>query len=486
MAALFVDGGFLQWMFSSQVPQIRGGEKRIPLSGLVQAIEEELIVSFKVKVCVLKEDAGNAEFMNALKEQGVQCVVVRPELNEESAIASVFATKATVLCCRANQIQKFVFVAAKGSFDPFLSLLTSEGKEVFFVASAARPTERDLLQFASPHPRIPSCQGVVILESPIQDNVGSAAPPQVAQQLKEPKEVSAPKSDPLADILAGFLDPIKEPTRSDDVPASDPIVSERRTREPSPQPSAPQLSTPQTNERLHSDEGSKSKKSQPVEAVPEVRVSLPLNTSMHFDHTVRRFYFASFDPVSGEQKVSWTHPEGDEAQRNLEEQVNVWYEGQKQKRKNEKDHIAAKNDAQRLPGQIVGVEPKRMQPPPVQTSTLSYQMPDPGVYRNLNIPQQNVQPRPATVPIAPPRPIQTVNQPQPQPIALHPSAPQWATPAAVPAATAIERPPLSQPPLPSGDEALPPGWERRLDQASGKFYYVDHNTMRTSWTRPPS
>lgn len=32
--------------------------------------------------------------------------------------------------------------------------------------------------------------------------------------------------------------------------------------------------------------------------------------------------------------------------------------------------------------------------------------------------------------------------------------------------------------------ALPPGWERRIDQF-GRTYYVDHNTRTTSWTRPP-
>ena len=41
--------------------------------------------------------------------------------------------------------------------------------------------------------------------------------------------------------------------------------------------------------------------------------------------------------------------------------------------------------------------------------------------------------------------------------------------------------PLAQP-VPRGDD-LPPGWELRFDPR-GRPYYVDHNTRRTTWTRP--
>ena len=30
---------------------------------------------------------------------------------------------------------------------------------------------------------------------------------------------------------------------------------------------------------------------------------------------------------------------------------------------------------------------------------------------------------------------------------------------------------------------LPPGWESKTD-ASGKTFYIDHNTKKTTWTRP--
>ena len=33
---------------------------------------------------------------------------------------------------------------------------------------------------------------------------------------------------------------------------------------------------------------------------------------------------------------------------------------------------------------------------------------------------------------------------------------------------------------------LPPGWEQRLDQRSGKIFYVDHNTCTTQWVDPRS
>ena len=38
--------------------------------------------------------------------------------------------------------------------------------------------------------------------------------------------------------------------------------------------------------------------------------------------------------------------------------------------------------------------------------------------------------------------------------------------------------------LQAADTDLPPGWEAKTD-ASGKTFYVDHNTRKTTWTRPP-
>ncbi|KAK9842777.1 hypothetical protein WJX74_002313 [Apatococcus lobatus] len=46
----------------------------------------------------------------------------------------------------------------------------------------------------------------------------------------------------------------------------------------------------------------------------------------------------------------------------------------------------------------------------------------------------------------------------------------------------------SAPPATSAGQAaeadLPPGWEAKID-ASGKTFYVDHNTRKTTWSRPP-
>ncbi|KAH8849063.1 NEDD4-like E3 ubiquitin-protein ligase WWP2 [Schistosoma japonicum] len=33
-------------------------------------------------------------------------------------------------------------------------------------------------------------------------------------------------------------------------------------------------------------------------------------------------------------------------------------------------------------------------------------------------------------------------------------------------------------------EPLPPGWEMRYDEKSGRFYFVDHNTRSTQWEHP--
>jgi hypothetical protein len=42
------------------------------------------------------------------------------------------------------------------------------------------------------------------------------------------------------------------------------------------------------------------------------------------------------------------------------------------------------------------------------------------------------------------------------------------------------------PPPPPAYEALPlpPGWEEKVDPSTGRVYYVDHTTQRTSWERP--
>ena len=38
---------------------------------------------------------------------------------------------------------------------------------------------------------------------------------------------------------------------------------------------------------------------------------------------------------------------------------------------------------------------------------------------------------------------------------------------------------------PDNDDALPTGWEKRIDKY-GRTFYIDHNTQTTTWTRPPS
>ncbi len=35
-------------------------------------------------------------------------------------------------------------------------------------------------------------------------------------------------------------------------------------------------------------------------------------------------------------------------------------------------------------------------------------------------------------------------------------------------------------------QGLPPGWQKRLDRTTGRFYYVDHATKTTHWNPPTS
>lgn len=43
---------------------------------------------------------------------------------------------------------------------------------------------------------------------------------------------------------------------------------------------------------------------------------------------------------------------------------------------------------------------------------------------------------------------------------------------------------LSEPPENGSSNDLPPGWEERQDPRTGRNYYVDHNSHRTTWERP--
>jgi len=39
--------------------------------------------------------------------------------------------------------------------------------------------------------------------------------------------------------------------------------------------------------------------------------------------------------------------------------------------------------------------------------------------------------------------------------------------------------------LTAGASDLPPNWEKRLDESTGRYYYVNHATKRTQWDPPP-
>ena len=76
------------------------------------------------------------------------------------------------------------------------------------------------------------------------------------------------------------------------------------------------------------------------------------------------------------------------------------------------------------------------------------------------------------------------NLPESIPLPHHSPEPQHQPPAQIPVPPVAPPPlaPVAQPtPL---EEGLPVGWELRYDPR-GRAYYVDHNTRRTTWTRPP-
>lgn len=88
---------------------------------------------------------------------------------------------------------------------------------------------------------------------------------------------------------------------------------------------------------------------------------------------------------------------------------------------------------------------------------------------------------------SPPQPL-----PLPQPVRVTPpSQAVLPTPVALP--TQVQQPTVqsqqqqptvqAQPQASADPDALPPGWERRI-APNGSFYYVDHNTQRSTWVHP--
>ncbi|OJA09621.1 hypothetical protein AZE42_01397, partial [Rhizopogon vesiculosus] len=62
------------------------------------------------------------------------------------------------------------------------------------------------------------------------------------------------------------------------------------------------------------------------------------------------------------------------------------------------------------------------------------------------------------------------------------------SPSTFPRSSTYDPSPTEQSPVSTTEEddeaPLPRGWERRLDEGSGRVYYVDHNRRTTSWVRP--
>ncbi|KAI0030488.1 hypothetical protein K488DRAFT_54121, partial [Vararia minispora EC-137] len=75
------------------------------------------------------------------------------------------------------------------------------------------------------------------------------------------------------------------------------------------------------------------------------------------------------------------------------------------------------------------------------------------------------------------------SQPHVQPQHAPHVQPQQHAPHAAPTSHVQPQPTSQAPPAPPHDDALPDGWERRVDPR-GRTYYVDHNTRTTTWHRP--
>jgi hypothetical protein len=340
---------------------------------------------------------------------------------------------------------------------------------------------------------------------------------------------------------------------------------------------------------------------EPTGEPPNLKTTLPVGCSIHFDANYRRHYYMVPDG-SGSSKSTWQHPLGEDEQRNVEKQVLMWYDEQKIKKMGSSAPPPPPPQAQlhgvgqaaqvstagyvypaalqqnfiapqpQLPQQqqMQYAQQQQQQQPPSAQSVHHLTIPQPQVARAGPVAQElrsGIAVRPASIPEDQALRWQQQQQQQAsQPVATRPAAPPVATeqwfirtdpagrvyyanprtketawtlppgvtaipqPAApvvlLPQPIAAAQPSLMYPPVASQSvqppqqqqqqlgqqqqqqqpaqqhvagtpsvatqpqqqqqqQRLPPGWEAKLDAATGKTYYIDHNLKKTTWSLPP-
>ncbi len=230
---------------------------------------------------------------------------------------------------------------------------------------------------------------------------------------------------------------------------------------------------------------------------------------VHFDVDSHRPYFAS---ARGDQR-SWTHPGGPVLHREVEISVARWI-------------LAVKQHKARAPGATSVSAPaapagtprigaiESAAAAPLATVIAPTAVAPAGARGNASVVdslfQREVAGSGLTVPVAPAAPLPVVVSATPSvppshvyasmlrpadapaPLAAAPSQPPPAPPAPTVAAPSqpsapAPPPPPAAPTAPAAATArLPAGWEEATDPATGRPFFIDHNTKRTTWSRPPS
>lgn len=82
-------------------------------------------------------------------------------------------------------------------------------------------------------------------------------------------------------------------------------------------------------------------------------------------------------------------------------------------------------------------------------------------------------------------PPQPQPNPAPQPTAVNPLPQARGYPSAIPPQSQLPTPSVTTTTTTTHAQHLPPGWEAKYDPHSGKTFYVDHNSKKTTWVPPP-
>lgn len=232
-----------------------------------------------------------------------------------------------------------------------------------------------------------------------------------------------------------------------------------------------------------------------------------LGWEMFYESSAQRPYYYH----SHSKTTTWQHPSGTERQRDVDIAVARWLMQKQTENQARQQHHHV--DANPPPAAAAAIPSSSSATPAASSSAATI-----GALFQRETPDQ----RGLTVPVAPPAPAPAVHSATPavppshiyssllRPVATDKPAASAAAPSGVPTSAtagaslttgpkqdhqhqpaALNAQPTPSPPAQAADThasttRLPYNWEEGTDPATGRKFYIDHNTHRTTWERPPA